>query len=183
MIAQALAAMSAMAAAGSAAGRTMSLASADIEPNARIPDAHIFDGFGCTGANLSPALSWTDAPVGAKSFAVVCHDPDAPRPGGFWHRLIFDIPATVARLPRGAGDPNGGASPQGATQSRNDFGAAGYGGPCPPKGDKPHRYRFTVFALDLDRLGADGNASPAQVASRLEAHALAKATLTGLWGR
>jgi hypothetical protein len=183
MIVQALAVSLAMAAATGAAGRAMSLASADLTPDARIPDAHVFNGFGCTGGNLSPELSWSGAPEGAKSFAVVCHDPDAPGPGGFWHWLIFDIPGDVARLARGAGDPKRGAAPEGATQSRNDFGASGYGGPCPPRGDKPHRYRFTVFALDVDRLGADANAAPAQVASRLEAHALAKATLTGLWGR
>jgi hypothetical protein len=183
MIAQTLAVSFAMAAAIGAAGRAMSLASADLKPNARIPDAHVFNGFGCTGKNLSPELSWSGAPDGAKSFAVVCHDPDAPGRGGFWHWLIFDIPANVARLPLGAGDPKSGAAPKGATQSRNDFGAAGYGGPCPPRGDKPHRYRFTVFALDVDRLGADANASPAEVASRLDSHALAKATLTGLWGR
>ena len=183
MITHALAvsvAMAAMASAGAA--RALSLTSPDIKPGARIPDEHTFNGWGCSGANISPALSWSGAPEGTKSFALTLYDPDAPR-GGFWHWLMFNIPADVASLAKGAGDPKSHKAPQGAVQSRNDFGATGYGGPCPPRGDKPHHYQFTVFALDTEKLDANENASAALVASKLNFHTLAKAALTGVWGR
>ena len=127
-------------------------------------------------------MSWSGAPAGAKSFALTLFDPDAPG-GGFWHWAIFNIPADVSSLPKGAGDPQSGAAPKGATQSRSDFGAPGYGGPCPPKGGKPHRYQFTVYAVDVEKLDADERASAAAVGLALNLHALAKATLTGLYGR
>jgi hypothetical protein len=180
MITHALAVSVAMATLTGAAAQAMSLGSPDFKAGARIPDDHIFNGFGVSGKNLSPALSWSGAPAGAKSFALACFDTDAPS-GGFWHWVMFDIPRDVAGLPRGAGDPKSGAAPKGAVQSRNDFGATGYGGPCPPKG-KPHRYQFTIFALDVEKLDADANASPATVGAKLNRHALAKATLTGVWG-
>ena len=158
------------------------LTSADFAEGEPIADTHAFNGFGCAGGNLSPALSWSGAPPETKSFALTCYDPDAP-PGGFWHWTVFDIPPNVAHLPRGAGDPTSAAAPKGAVQSRTDYGAIGYGGPCPPKGDKPHRYQFTIFALDVARLGVDERSPAAAVGANLKLHALAKATLTGLYGR
>jgi Raf kinase inhibitor-like YbhB/YbcL family protein len=183
MIAQALAVSVAMATlAGVGGARAMTLTSPDVEPGARIPDEQAFNGYGCPGKNVSPALSWSGAPADAKSFALTLFDPDAPG-GGFWHWAIFNIPADVANLPKGAGDPHSAAAPKGATQSRSDFGAPGYGGPCPPKGDKPHRYQFTVYAVDVEKLDADERASAAAVGLALKLHTLAKATLTGLYGR
>ena len=162
--------------------QALSLTSPDIKPGARIADEQVFSAFGCTGKNISPALSWKDAPKGTKSFALSVYDPDAPTGSGFWHWVVFNIPADVTSLAKGAGDPKSADAPKGAVQSRTDFGVPGYGGPCPPKGDTPHHYQFTVFALDTDKIDADQNASAAFVGFNLHFHTLAKATLTGVWG-
>jgi Raf kinase inhibitor-like YbhB/YbcL family protein len=164
------------------AAQALSLTSPDIKPDATIADEQVFNSFGCSGKNISPALTWSDAPAGTKSFALSVYDPDAPTGSGFWHWVIFNIPATVTSLPKGAGDPKSATAPKGAVQSRTDFGVPGYGGPCPPKGDKPHHYQFTIFAVDIDKIDADENASAAFVGFNLHFHTLAKATLTGLWG-
>jgi Raf kinase inhibitor-like YbhB/YbcL family protein len=98
--------------------------------------------------------------------------------------MVFNIPPGTTSLPKGAGDVKKKLMPKGAIQSRNDFGAYGYGGPCPPAGDKPHHYLITVFAVDVDKLpDAKNNAASARVSSDLRSHTLAKATLTGLYGR
>jgi hypothetical protein len=169
----------------SAAAQTMTLTSPDVAPGARIADEHVFNALGCTGGNISPALSWSGAPKDTKSFALSVYDPDAPTGSGFWHWVVFNIPADTTSLPKGAGDVKKKLMPKGAIQSRTDFGADGYGGPCPPPGDKPHHYQITVFALDVDRLpDAKNDAAPAAlVGFDLHSHTLAKATLTGLYGR
>ena len=167
-------------AAGSA--QALELKSGQIAPNATIKDEQVFNGFGCAGGNVSPALTWSGAPAGTKSFALTVYDPDAPTGSGFWHWVVFNIPADVTSLAKGAGAPKSETTPQGAVQSRTDFGAPGYGGPCPPKGDAPHHYHFTIFALDVDKLDADENASAAFVGFNLHFHTLAKAEFIGLWG-
>jgi hypothetical protein len=160
----------------------MSLASADITPGATIADGHVFNSFGCTGGNRSPALSWNGAPAGTKSFAVTIYDPDAPTGSGFWHWVVYDIPATVTSLPEGAGAVHSTVLPPGTIQGRTDYGQMGYGGPCPPQGT-PHHYNITVFAVDTDKLDGDENTSAAVIGFQLHYHTLAKATLTGLYGR
>ncbi len=159
------------------------LASADIKPNSTIAEAQVFKGFGCTGGNVSPSLVWKNAPPGTKSFAVTAYDPDAPTGSGWWHWVIFNIPATVTSLPAGAGNPASGQAPTGAVQSNTDFGKPGYGGPCPPKGDKPHRYIFTVYALKVARIDADANATGALVGFMLNANMVGEASLTATYGR
>lgn len=139
-------------------------------------------GFGCAGGNLSPQLSWSGAPEGAKSFALTCFDPDAPTGSGFWHWVVVNIPANVASLALGAGSA-GGSMPAGALQTRTDFGAPGYGGPCPPEGDHPHRYLFTLHAVGLDRLPVEADTSAAVVGFMLNFNTLAKAALMGLYKR
>jgi Raf kinase inhibitor-like YbhB/YbcL family protein len=125
------------------------------------------------------------APSATKSFAVSIYDPDAPTGSGWWHWVVFNLPAATTSLPKGAGDVKKKLMPKGAIQSRTDFGADGYGGPCPPAGDKPHHYQITVFAVDVDKLPDAKNdmASAALVGFDLHFHTLAKATLTGLYGR
>jgi Raf kinase inhibitor-like YbhB/YbcL family protein len=161
----------------------LSLTSPEVKSDGRIADEQVGDRFGCTSANVSPRLDWSDAPRGARSFAVTMFDPGALGGRGFWHWAIFDIPAGATSLAKGAGDPKSDKRPNGAAQSRSDAETHGYFGPCPPKGDKPHHYRITLYAVDVDKLGADANATAALVASSLRDHTLAKATLIGLYGR
>ncbi len=159
------------------------LSSSDVKPNATVPAEQVFDGWGCTGKNVSPALEWTGAPAGTKSYALTVYDPDAPTGSGFWHWQIFNIPGSEAKLAKGAGDPKAGTAPAGSVQGKNDYGNVGYGGPCPPPGDKPHRYVFTVFALKVDRLEVDASATAAVIGFNINANTLAKASFTAKYGR
>lgn len=158
------------------------LTSADLKPGARIGERHVFNGFGCSGQNVSPALAWHGAPAGTKSYAVTVYDPDAPTGSGWWHWVVYDIPASTTSLAAGAGDPKSSAAPAGSVQGTTDFGTRGYGGPCPPPG-APHRYVFTVHALKVDRLDLPANATAAFVGFNLHANVLATASLTALYGR
>lgn len=159
------------------------LSSPVLKEGGKIDNPQVFSGFGCSGENVSPALQWQDAPKETKSFAVTVYDPDAPTGSGWWHWLIFNIPASVSKLPAGAGKPEGGLAPKGSVQSRTDFGQPGYGGPCPPEGDKPHRYIFTVHALKVEELPLKEEASGAMVGFYLNQNTLAKASLTAYYGR
>ena len=140
-------------------------------------------GFGCAGGNFSPQLSWTGAPAGTKSFAVTCFDPDAPTGSGFWHWVMVNIPADVTSLEEGAGDPRSGKAPKAALQTRTDFGAPGYGGPCPPEGGHPHRYIITVHAVGVDKLPVDENTSAAIIGFQLHFNTLEKTEIIGLYKR
>ena len=160
-----------------------SLESADVGAKQPIADKHVFKGFGCEGGNLSPALSWKNAPKGTKSFAVTVYDPDAPTGSGWWHWVVFNLPADAMSLPQGAGDSAAAQLPKGALQSRTDFGKPGWGGPCPPKGDKAHRYIFTVHALKVEKLELDENTPAAMVGFMLHANSLGKASFTAKYGR
>jgi len=137
-------------------------------------------GFGCAGGNRSPHLKWSGAPAGTKSFALHCHDPDAPTGSGFWHWVVVNIPPNVSELLAGAGNP-GGKLPAGALQARNDIGTAGYIGPCPPEGH-PHRYLFTVFAVS-DMLEVKADTTPAVIGFQLFFKTLEKASIMGLYKR
>lgn len=159
------------------------LSSAEVKQSALIDDAQVFKGFGCSGDNISPSLTWKNAPAATKSFAVTVYDPDAPTGSGWWHWVVFNIPASTTSLPAGAGTTGSATMVTGAVQSRTDFGSFGYGGPCPPQGDKLHRYIFTVYALKVAKLDADQNASGALVGYMINANHIAKATITAKYGR
>jgi hypothetical protein len=149
-----------------------------------LPKDHILSadfGFGCAGGNISPQLTWSGAPAGTKSFTVTCYDPDAPTGSGFWHWLVVNIPPDVTGLAAGAGSA-GGKLPAGALMTRTDFGRPGYGGPCPPEGDHPHRYLFTVYAVG-DKLDVSADTSAAVVGFNLHFKSLAKAAIMGLFKR
>jgi len=137
----------------------------------------VFNGFGCSGENVSPELAWMNAPSGTKSFAVTMYDPDAPTGSGWWHWVVFDIPANVMELVEGAGNIAKGLAPKTCIQSNTDMGQPGFGGPCPPEGSGFHRYVVTVFALKTDKLGLDKNANPAMVGFNLNQNTLEKASL------
>lgn len=157
------------------------LTSTDLHPDRPIASVQVYNGMGCDGQNQSPQLSWKGAPKSTKTFAITMYDPDAPTGSGWWHWLVFNIPPDVTSLPTGAGDPGQNLLPAGAAQGNTDFGAPGYGGPCPPPG-KPHRYVVTVYALD-DSLSIPANATRAVVGFNILAHVIGKATLTARYGR
>ncbi|WP_431276145.1 YbhB/YbcL family Raf kinase inhibitor-like protein [Variovorax ureilyticus] len=159
------------------------LASPDIKPGSTLTDAQVFNGFGCTGKNISPALKWSGAPKGTRSFAVTAYDPDAPTGSGWWHWVIYNIPASASDIPEGAGTADGKGLPAGSMQGRTDFGAPGFGGACPPPGDKPHRYIFTVHALKTDKLDIPPDATAALIGYMINANKLASASFTAKYGR
>lgn len=164
-----------------AAGFTLS--SPEIKDGGAIPKSFEFNGFGCAGDNRSPALKWSGAPAGTKSFALTVYDPDAPTGSGWWHWMVIDIPAGVAELAAGAGAADGKALPKGAVQARIDYGVRAWGGVCPPQGDKPHRYVFTVHALKVDKLDVPADATAALTGYMINANALGKASFTATYGR
>jgi Raf kinase inhibitor-like YbhB/YbcL family protein len=140
--------------------------------------AEIPEQFTCDGSNISPALTWSAPPEGTQSFALIMDDPDAP--GRTWvHWVLFDLPATERELPEGV-QPKG-TLPSGAQHGRNDFGKAGYGGPCPPPGPA-HRYYFRLYALDTE-LHLRAGATRAQIDRSIRGHILAHAELMGRYRR
>lgn len=156
------------------------VASPDIAEGRSLGQDQVFNSMGCSGANLSPTLGWKDAPAGTKSFAVTVYDPDAPTGSGWWHWLVYDIPAAANGLPAGIGTKA--ALPAGAVQGRNDGGARAFGGACPLDGKK-HHYVFTVYALKVDKLGIPEDASAAMIGFMLNMNALAKSTITATYAR
>ncbi|MDX6689898.1 MAG: hypothetical protein QOG15_1355 [Solirubrobacteraceae bacterium] len=155
---------------------TFSVESTDIEDGAAQDARHAHPSAG--GENVSPQLSWSGFPEDTEGFAVTCYDPDAPTGSGFWHWVLFNLPASTTELPSGA-SPDG--LPEGAVEARNDYGEMGYGGAAPPEGDGPHRYVYTVHALDTDELGPDETATPAYVGFNLAFHTLARGVLRGTY--
>ena len=149
---------------------TFTLTSADFRDGDVLPDAQVH-----ALGNTAPQLSWSGAPEGTKSFAITCYDPDAPTGSGFWHWTVANIPADVTELAAGA------ALPSGAVEGRTDFGEPGYGGAAPPAGHGPHRYIFTVFAVDADRLDVTPDNSGAVFGFNLHFHTLAKASITATY--
>jgi len=165
------------------AAQGFTLTSPDVRDGETLPKAQVYSGMGCGGGNVSPALSWSGAPAGTKSFAVTVYDPDAPTGSGWWHWVVYNLPATTTTLPAGAGDPAKNLMPPGAVQGNTDFGGPGYGGACPPPGDKPHHYFITVYALNVDKIDVPAGATAAYVGFNLHAHEIGKAVLTALYGR
>ncbi|MGE0582632.1 MAG: YbhB/YbcL family Raf kinase inhibitor-like protein [Steroidobacteraceae bacterium] len=181
----ALAACSAIAPAADApAGDArFTLTSAAFAPGGMLEHEQVFNGFGCDGGNVSPALAWKNPPAGTKSYALMVHDPDAPTGSGWWHWVVYDLPASAHSLMAGAGAADGKRLPAGTVQGRTDFGSIGYGGACPPKGDKPHRYFFRLYALKVDKLDVPADATAAFVGFMVNANALGMAETQAIYGR
>jgi Raf kinase inhibitor-like YbhB/YbcL family protein len=161
--------------------QTFTLKSSEVGGQATLQQ--VFGGFGCTGENVSPQLSWANAPEGTKSFAVTMYDPDAPTGSGWWHWLAFDIPTTVEGLKSGAGSTQAKLLPEGVIQSLTDYGTTGYGGPCPPEGHGFHTYIITVYALSTDKLGLDKTANPALVGYMINSNTIEKASIVVYYKR
>ena len=157
----------------------------------------VLNGFGCSGGNVSPELVWSNVPQGTQSLALQVYDPDAPTGSGFWHWAVYNIPPSATGLPRGAGNSPL-TLPAGAFGGNTDFmdtGVTGvngnYGGPCPPAGDRPHRYVFTLFALGVPNVQAAGGIPTTGSAALygfvinkgLGAALLGKASFTARYGR
>lgn len=162
---------------------TLSLTSPSFPDGGSIAMRHVFGGFGCTGGNVSPGFAWSGAPEGTKSFALTCYDPDAPTGSGWWHWTVFNIPADATAIAEGASHPGKSGLPAGAVEGRTDFGAPGYGGPCPPEGDTPHRYIFTLHALKEESLPLNADSPGAQVGYYLHFATIEKVSLTAHYGR
>jgi len=161
----------------------MTLSSKAVPANSVLSNAQVFNGFGCSGDNLSPDLHWSPGPEGTKSYAVTVYDPDAPTGSGWWHWLVYNLPQDTLSLAAGAGAVASTQLPSGAVQGRTDFGTAGFGGACPPEGHGPHRYIFTVFALSTEKIELPADASGALVGYMLNANMLEKASFTATYER
>jgi Raf kinase inhibitor-like YbhB/YbcL family protein len=165
-----------------ARAETFRLTSTDVKNGGTLTDNQVFNGFGCTGKNISPELQWANPPEGTKSFAVTVYDPDAPTGSGWWHWTVANIPANVKKLERGASNQPA-KMPAGAVEGRTDFGKSGFGGACPPPGDKPHHYIFTVFALKTEKLEVGPEAGGAMFGYMINANSIGKASITAKYGR
>jgi Raf kinase inhibitor-like YbhB/YbcL family protein len=158
------------------------LTSPTVKNGSTLTNDQVFNGFDCEGKNLSPALNWSSVPKGTQSLALTVFDPDAPSGSGWWHWTVVNILSSATGLAEGAGS-SGGKLPEGAVQGRDDFGATGFGGAGLPKGDHPHRYVFTLWALKSAKLDVDGATSGALVGFLVRANSISKAALTARYGR
>ena len=141
----------------------------------------VFNSFGCSGKNMSPQLIWEQAPKETKSFAITIYDPDAPTGSGWWHWIVTNIPAKTTSISTDASKK--GTLPKEAIESLNDFGSTKFGGACPPKGDKPHRYVTTIYALDTDKLEVTSKSDSALVGFMINQHTIAKSSMISYYGR
>ncbi len=162
--------------------KDFTLSSPQLKDGASMEMTQVFNSFGCSGENVSPELHWKNAPKGTKSFAITMYDPDAPTGSGWWHWVMFNIPANVNSISLGAGTDMS-KLPKGTVSSVTDFGAPGYGGACPPEGDKAHRYIVKIVALGVDTLNLDANAMPAYVGFNVNSAKLGEATIEVKYAR
>ena len=160
------------------------LASHHLKSGQLLTAKYIFNLQQCGGGeNLSPELHWQHPPTGTKSFAITMYDTDARQGKGWWHWILVNLPASQRQLPQGAGTPDGAKLPRGSLQIRNSFGTVAYGGPCPPRGDRPHHYRIRIHALDTSSLAVDSSTPPDAVLKQIRHHQLGMAELVVRYGR
>lgn len=157
------------------------LRSPALKPDEFMPEKFVFNGMGYHGKNISPPLEWEGFPEGTKSFVITLIDPDASTNGGWRHWTLANIPADTTSLKEGAS--NKGLLPESTIEIENDFDRIHYGGPCPPKGDKPHRYVFTVYALNTDHLNLNAHSDRTTVETLLDNNSIGKASFTVRYGQ
>ena len=158
----------------SAAGQPLTLRSPDFRNGAPIPAIYAYHGNGCTGRNVAPTLAWAGVPPQTRSFALTVVDPDAPRPGGWVHWVVYNVPATWRTL--------GARSPHAFDEVMTSFGTRGYGGPCPPANGHVHHYVFTIYALNLAHLAGHTLTRDALMQA-MRGHILGFARLIGTFRR
>jgi Raf kinase inhibitor-like YbhB/YbcL family protein len=169
---------------GGTPGAAFALDTPDAQLRTGMPQQYIAQAFGCSGGNTSPPLIWRNPPIGTKSFVLTLFDRDErSTPSGWWHWVVYDLPANITQLPLGAGAEHNAALPSGTLQGRTDLGTAAYHGPCPAKGDPPHRYVFTLYALGVAKLPVAAEASGAMVTSTAQDSLLGKASFVAHYGR
>jgi Raf kinase inhibitor-like YbhB/YbcL family protein len=160
------------------------LSSPDSKLAAKVPEEYTANVFGCSGGNMSPPLQWSGAPAATKSYVVTLFDPDEHGdPSGWWHWIVYNLPASVTSLPKGAGVEHSSVFPAGTQQGRTDLGNDAYHGPCPDKGDPPHRYTFTVYALNIEKVDVPPDSSGAMVVSTAREHVVGTAVFIAHYGR
>jgi Raf kinase inhibitor-like YbhB/YbcL family protein len=160
------------------------LSSPDAKVAAKVPEVYTANVFGCAGGNMSPPLQWSGAPAGTKSFVLTLFDPDEHGdPSGWWHWVVYDLPAATNSLLKGAGAEHSTVLPSGTMQGRTDLGNDAYHGPCPDKGEPSHRYTFTLYALNVEKLEVPADSSGAMVVSTANDHLLGKAVFVAHYGR
>ena len=160
------------------------LDASDKELAMSVPGIYTANAFDCTGGNLSPELHWRGAPPGTSSFVLTLFDPDEhSTPSGWWHWIVYDLPPTADMVAKGAGVADSPSLPHGTLQGRSDLGEDAYHGPCPAKGDRPHRYTFTLYALNVAKLPVPANSSGAMIVSTAQEHILGKAVFVAHYGR
>ncbi len=148
-----------------------------------VPNSMLLNDLGCTGSNDSPQLTWTNAPAATQSFVITMMDPDTQNPNGWWHWGVYNIPANVTTFKAGiSGNPSDRMTI--ASEAINDYKKVGYGGVCPPEGDKPHRYIITVYALSIPKIEFKGdNINASALTSFIRKYTIAVATLEGKYSR
>ena len=158
----------------------LTLSSAAFADGERIPREHAYRP---EGENVSPPLSWSGVPPGAKELALIVDDPDAPREEPWVHWVLYRIPASVAEISKNASQGSGQLTePRGPFEGENDFGELGWGGPLPPKGHGTHHYHFKLYALDEELAVGEGAAKP-DLLHAMAGHVLAEAELVGTYSR
>ncbi len=152
------------------------LTSKTLKNNETLPNEQVLNAYGCKGGNISPDLAWINPPDGTKSFAIICHDPDAPKENGWYHWLVVNIDKNTTSIDMGGKIEN-------SLETVTDFKTTGFGGACPPIGHGIHHYNFTIYALDVEKLNVDKNDSPVEVEKEVLKHTISKDTITGLFER
>ena len=155
---------------------TFKLTSNELTHNGILPIAQVLNMPDTKGGNISPQLSWNNPPINTKSFAIICHDPDAPRPNGWYHWLVVNIPSDTREIKQAG-------KIEGSLETITDFEKTGYGGAYPPIGHGIHHYHFTIYALNVEKLDVNQNDKPTKVEKLVQKHAIAKSTITGLFER
>ncbi len=172
-----------LSASASVFAETLTLSSHDISQGEFMAEEQMFNGFGCSGGDISPHLKWSGAPKGTKSFAITSYDPDAPTGSGWWHWQIVNIPKDIMEVSSGAGSTKQDLAPKGSMQIINDFGHRGFGGACPPAGHGIHHYKFTIHALSVEKLALPENASGALAGYMININTIESSTIESLYKR